>query len=340
MYPFNPQPAWWTCWAIEWVAPFLLLLFVSWWRIKEKKEGQRRTELLLSIVAMISTAWIVFAALRFRPLGDAAIGMLFIPGFWILCLLVAVLISRLRKEALEWASPLAGAVAVTIIWPCLLPSTHGHREAAQHSACKKNLKQIGLAMHNYHDVYSTFPSQAAGEPPLSWRVALLPYMDQEPLFREYDQSAEWDAALNQPVAKTRIDYLMCPAVPKETQEGEYPYTAYVVPVGTNAGWQEQRNLGFKEIEDGTSNTIAVVEACGQMIPWAEPRDIPLPGTTIGMNLPGREPHRSEGMMSAYHRGGAYILFFDGSVRRFDEDVDPAIIEALLTPNGGEVIGGF
>ncbi|MCA9046323.1 MAG: DUF1559 domain-containing protein, partial [Planctomycetaceae bacterium] len=284
--------------------------------------------------------WIIYAGIQFRPTGYKTLGMIFIPGFWILCILASAFISWIRKESNEVAPLVVAVVGVSILWVFLSPPHQGHGEASRRSACKNNLKMVGLALQNYHDVYSAFPSQASGEPPMSWRVALLPYMDQAPLFREYDQSADWNAAVNQPVAKRRIDNLMCPAVPREIQEGEYPYTAYVVPVGPNVGWQSQRAFSDKEFEDGVSNTIAVMEACGQQIPWAEPRDLPVPGTAIGMNLPGREPHRSEGIMSAYHRGGSHLLLFDGAVRFFHEDVDPAIVEALLTPNGGEVVIEF
>ena len=81
---------------------------------------------------------------------------------------------------------LIGLVAVAL----LLPSVRRAREPARRSQCKNNLKQIWLALHNYHDEYQAFPPaytvDAEGQPLHSWRTLILPYMDQKPLYDKLD----------------------------------------------------------------------------------------------------------------------------------------------------------
>ncbi len=213
----------------------------------------------------------------------------------------------------------------------------GHpREASNRSTCKNNLKNIGLAFHNYHDTHNRFPLNVGQTPARSWRIDLLPYMDQADNYKAYDQAQAWDSAHNSPLAKVKIPAYQCPSVPAgELRDASHRlFTAYALLTGprTASDWIKKHNLN---LPDGTSNTVFVAEACGQQIVWSEPRDVVASPETVGVNLPGAKPHQSAGVWSSYHKNGAHTLYVDGSVRFVDANVDSKVLSALATADGHE-----
>ena len=230
----------------------------------------------------------------------------------------------------------AGAFGVLVICggivvALMLPGVQGAREAARHSQCKNNLKQIGLALHNYHDTYGSFPPafipDAAGKPMHSWRVLILPYLDQMALYREYDFSEPWDGPSNSRLLSRMPPVFACPshAGPGNTN------TAYVAAFGTNCIFRGSEPIKVSDVLDGTSNTILVGEAVGAGIPWMKPEDIDV------------SAHPSLGDPAGFssdHVGGAHFLISDGAVRFISLSIDPEIFKALMTRNGGEAVNGF
>lgn len=245
-----------------------------------------------------------------------------------------------RREA-------AGCVAAAMLiafWgiALLLPKVQGAPEAARRSHCKNNLKEIGRALHNWHDMHGRFPHPAAvedGNPPLSWRVALLPLLEREVLRSQYNDRQSWDHPANLPVARTGDTRFVCPTNWNQHDgEGRY-YTSYVVITGPETIFAEDR-ARVRDIKDGTSNTLLVSEACGLQIVWTDPRDAAVPRNPVGINLPGGRPAQSPGISSSYHVGGTHVALADGSVRFVSEQIDPAVLKALVTPSGGEKVKDF
>jgi prepilin-type processing-associated H-X9-DG protein len=215
----------------------------------------------------------------------------------------------------------------------LLPAVQAAREAARRAQCVNNLKQIGLALHNYADangcVPMAFMPDLDGRPMHSWRVAILPFMEQTRVYDAYNFSVPWNDAANTTVANTRIDAYSCPS-----DAGNNPLAPrYVMVTGTDMLFDpvKQYTRGFTDILDGTSNTIAVVETTSADYSWIEPRD--LSAETMSFAINGA----SQPSISSPHPGGANILFWDGSVRFLKNDMNSATLRALLTPSGGEVI---
>lgn len=217
-----------------------------------------------------------------------------------------------------------------------LPQVPMAREAARRSQCRNNLKQIGLAMHNFEDVFKVLPRASVGNPPVSWRVALLPYLDGKQVFDQYDQSLPWDATENESVARIMRSELMCPSrrLPwKDSRERHY--TDYVILTGPGTVSPLDRDVSRRDFVDGSTNTAMVAEATGLHVVWTEPRDFDTTRQPIGINLKGKESKDSPGIMSSYHRAGGHLLMGDGKVRFVNEKIDPRILKKLTTIDGGE-----
>lgn len=219
-----------------------------------------------------------------------------------------------------------------------LPSTPAAREAARRSQCKNNLKVIGLAIHNYADVSADmFPAATAGDPAVSWRVNLLPFMDRPDLHEQYQHNRPWDDEANEPVAREYVDGLACPSSPQQMDETGRRYTAYVMPTGPGTVSPIAGAVPRDSLSDGTENTLLVVEACGLEVVWTEPRDFDVAQQPVHINLKGEGKTDSPGLMSSYHARGAQAVFADGRVRFISQNTDPAVLRALTTTSGGEAI---
>lgn len=222
----------------------------------------------------------------------------------------------------------------------LVPSHVQPREASHRSQCKSNLKQIGVALHNFHDVYGNFPKSAAGQPAVSWRVHALPFLDHHEFYESYDHAKAWDSDTNAPLAKQQIYQLTCPSSEAaQDRLGRY-FTHYAMVEGAGTFGNEDWSGKFSETTDGTSNTLAVVEAAGLNIVWTEPRDSEVSDNNLGINLTGPNPDESPALISAWHRGGGHVLMADGAAKFLSHDIDPIVLKALTTVDGDDSIEGW
>ncbi|MBC8352427.1 MAG: DUF1559 domain-containing protein [Planctomycetes bacterium] len=207
-------------------------------------------------------------------------------------------------------------------------------QRAPRNECATNLKQIGLAMHNYHDVYKTFPPafipDENGEPERSWRVLLLPFLDQQTMFQQYDFNEPWDAPENQFAVSTDVPTYRCPSDPTSAPTD----TSYVVLTGPGTIFEEGKDPSIRNIIDGTSNTIMAVELSGSGINWCEPKDLDV-AEFVAMFGTSRT-----GMSSSPHPGGLNVLMADGSVQFLSFNIDATLAEALATCNGQEPVGAW
>jgi prepilin-type processing-associated H-X9-DG protein len=213
-----------------------------------------------------------------------------------------------------------------ILIALLLPAVHAAREAARRAQSSNNLKQIGIALHNYHDVHQSFPpavvTDASGKPLYSGRVLLLPFLEQMSLYESWDKSAAWDSPQNKALSEMVIPTFQDPSSSNRAVQGQ---TDYLFVTGTNTIFDSslQRGARMADIIDGTSNTILAIEVKGSGINWAEPRDIDL-------SAPVPPPPSS-------HPGGNIVLFGDGSVRTIPNNTPAQQIHAMATRNGAEAV---
>jgi len=216
----------------------------------------------------------------------------------------------------------------------LLPAVQAAREASRRSQCCNNLKQLALAMHNYHDTYKCFPpayiADESGKPMHSWRVLVLPFIEQQALYERYDFDEPWDSPANLALAQTVIPAFRCPS----DAVASGPETNYVMIVGPGTLYDGEESTSMRNIKDGTSNTIMFVEVVGSGINWLEPRDLDIEQLSFQINAPG-----GQGIQSS-HPGGANVAFCDGSVRFLSETIDPQTLQNLITIDDGNPVGGF
>lgn len=211
-----------------------------------------------------------------------------------------------------------------ILTALLLPAIQSAREAARRAVCINNMKQIALAMHNYHDVHGEFPPAYTvdenGKPLHSWRVLILPYMEENYLYEQIRLDEPWDSAHNMEVAGQ-----YCPHVfrcPSNTLEDSID-TDYVMVVGPGCISDGPGSSEIRHIKDGTSNTILLVEMADSGIPWNAPRD--LDAATMSYQLNDRD---NPLCISSPHPGGANVAMADGSVQFLSHDTDPDMVREM------------
>jgi hypothetical protein len=212
----------------------------------------------------------------------------------------------------------------------LLPAVQSAREAARRVQCVNNLKQIALAFHNYASATDGFPAAAItsgnGKPLLSWRVTILPYLDQKPLYDKFRLDEPWDSPHNKELLKYMPNMYACPS---SNLSGSAGLTTYRVFSGGNALLARNRLTRLGEVTDGLSNTLMVVEA-KQAVPWTMPDELPVDAR------PGAPSTPLFGAGSA-HPGGFDAAMADGSVRFIKSSIQPRLLHSLITKSGGEVI---
>jgi hypothetical protein len=260
---------------------------------------------------------------------------------------------RLGGKGLAITGLIAGSLGCVVLLAAvpmglLLPAVQKVREAAARTQDQNNLKQFSLAMHNFASTYNGgFPQAAAfrapdGTPLLSWRVAILPYIEQDYLYKQFHLDEPWDSPHNKS---------LLPMMPKiYLQPGEQPdgsgLTRYQVLVGRGTIFEDPRKMpggpgqyplfrgpgapltGIRigaDIPDGTSNTILIATA-DQPVPWTKPEDMPY------------DPSGPLPVFSKRFSTGFNVAVADGSVRFLDFRISQQTLRNAITRNDGQVLG--
>jgi prepilin-type processing-associated H-X9-DG protein len=207
-----------------------------------------------------------------------------------------------------------------------IPARSASSEAARRAQCSNNLKQIALAYHNVHAATNVFPAPAItdkdGKPLLSWRVAILPYVEQQELYNKFKLDEPWDSPHNKALIKEMPSVYLCPS----RRNPEPGTTTYRVFVGDGAMFQAGQGTPIQSVTDGTSNTILTVES-NEAVLWTKPDD-------LKFDMNAKPSLYGAGSL---HPGGFNAGFADGSVRFIKNSINLQVWKALITRAAGEVI---
>jgi prepilin-type N-terminal cleavage/methylation domain-containing protein len=265
--------------------------------------------------------------------------------------------SRSTRDGFTLTEFLVVFAIIAILAGLLLPAVRRVREPAARAKCQNNVKQLMLAFHNYYDsmggpAVSSSPGEPDGtargyfplgclgpgtapEERLSWMVALLPYLEQDSLYKQF--AVEKGFAGNLTAAGTRIPVFLCPtgqidAVTHYVAMAGIGHDAAERPAGAagNGFIGYDRVTSLATITDGTSNTIALLETRFDLGPWARGG----PSTVRGFD-PADVPLHGDQRPFGGHANGMMAGMVDGSVRFIRSSIDPNKLAAAITIAGGE-----
>ncbi len=300
-----------------------------------------------------------------------------------------------RSRAFTLIELLVVIAIIGVLIALLLPAVQKVRAAANRMSCANHLKQIGLALHHFEDVRGCFPpGQVAGPYPPAGVTAsvnhgfwpfLLPYLEQDALYRLYHWEVAWNDPLNVPAITTQLKFLQCPSTPEANRVANPNYApenvgacidyaplgdvasalvgkALIKPADSYLGVLSRNYMTkIAEISDGTSNTILVGECAGRPQVWqgneilANATAAGGPWASYGNRLVVVEGSSPDGKMPlgpcamnctnffngiySFHATGSNFLFADGSTRYLSSSLSLAVLAALVTRAGGEVVSG-
>ncbi|WP_442484269.1 M56 family metallopeptidase [Aeoliella sp. SH292] len=239
----------------------------------------------------------------------------------------AQIVAEGDEVKLGFTSKKMDADKVAIATGLLMPAVEAAREAARRSQSMNNMKQILLAMHMYYSAYNHFPPAVIYETlpdgkkvARSWRVELLPYFGDEALYQQYRKDEPWDSEANKQVLAKIPAIYRAPSDDLTSTDAGY----FVLTGPTTAFSTEGEGTRMEDITDGTSNTIALVDA-KRDIPWTNPEDIAYDAAKPLPEFGGRHP-------------GIFLAgFTDGSVQAIANEIDQQMLRWMIEKADGNPI---
>lgn len=289
--------------------------------------------------------------------------------------------TRQRHTGFTLVELLVVIAIIGVLIALLLPAVQQAREAARRNSCANNLKQVGLALHNHHDTHGKFPpgyiATTTANSTYGWATYILPYIEQDNI---YEAIGNPRSILDSGVTKggAIIEAYQCPSSTLADKQADgFARSNYVgnggyvisASSGDNGGFfGESSEFKFRDMVDGTSNTIMVGETEGHgdradvgFPVWAGTRSTTTTGTNgrlatikIGnQNKPINTLLSNTGAdrpaFSSRHPGGAQFVYADGSTHFLSETIEVGTNDApvnygvylkLLVRNDGQVVGEY
>lgn len=282
--------------------------------------------------------------------------------------------SRSSRRGFTLIELLVVIAIIAILIALLLPAVQQAREAARRASCKNNMRQMGLALHNYHDTFNVFPPGWISVDPVTrrqsaheglngagWGIMILPMIEQGPLYNTYNANVVLEDPLNQKFRETPLSMFQCPSDPQPTlfEIGEEHDPSHIICQLATANMIAA--FGSISIDDcenapGTAPVLANGQCKGDGAFYHNSR-VRIADFTDGTSntilvadstrgVPWTKPEDTPYDLKANpsllgagspHPGGFNTLFADGSVRFLKNTVNLRTFWALISRNGGEVI---
>lgn len=274
---------------------------------------------------------------------------------------------RSKRKGFCFLELLVIVAIASVLLALTLPAIANAQEEARQNRCKNNLKQFGLAMHNYHDTFRTFPPAWVAQKPdadegffMGWGSFLLPFLEQAPL---YNQLNFKEVSQNDPkFLRTVLPVFRCPSDPMADLNpirGNWATSSYSgnagnerlpgsddTPEKTNGIMYRNSDIGLRDITDGSSNTFMMGERGLRSAS----------GIWFGVTMNRNENdaitdcshqarmNRHITSFSSHHPNGAHFLMCDGSVAFLSEKIESkpklGIYQKLSQRDDGQPIGDF
>ena len=211
------------------------------------------------------------------------------------------------------------------------PGVTAVKNAALQSESRKKLRDIGIALHEYENAHKQFPAAHADERVIagskrtvarSWRVAILPFIDQEKLYNQFHLDEDWDSEHNLKLLDQMPEIFRAPGARKESTE-----TPFLAIVGSQTVISES-GTQMRDIQDGTANTIMLMET-KKLVPWTKPEDIDFEPEG---EMPKLEPVYEGGLDVGF---GFHVVFADNSIKFIKSYTSQKDLRALFTRSGNE-----
>lgn len=241
-----------------------------------------------------------------------------------------MLVRGLKSFVLVCGLVLGGMLFLGVLAQMLFPG-HG---VPIHIACQNNLRLIAFALQSYQRDHGCLPpaivTDGQGKPMHSWRVLILPYLDQSTLYNSYNFQEPWDGPSNRQLIEGMPRCYVCP---KGSQSRFAKFqTSYFAIVGPGLIFPgPDQSASLDAIPDGAAGTFLVVESQSLPVVWTEPRDLDLSRMSLRVNDPDLPS------ISGQHTEGASLAYANGHVSSLPETTPTQAIRAGLTIDGGETI---
>ncbi len=231
---------------------------------------------------------------------------------------VSLPLGRSGEELRRMIPQLTLAGGVPLDW-----AANAARVAVQRRQPEEKLRQVAIALSNHNDIFGHFPVQAIVDaqkrPLLSWRVALLRFLDEQKLYEQFKLDQPWDSEHNRKLIGKM------PVVYRDVRLADPTLTTLQVFAGEGAAF-DGRRLTYSRITDGTSNTLMLIQSSPQRaVPWTKPEDL----TFV--------PHNTQSVIGKPPSEGTLAVMFDGRVLGLPADLSNDVWRRLIQPDDGEIV---
>ncbi|MEL7338687.1 MAG: DUF1559 domain-containing protein [Planctomycetota bacterium] len=219
----------------------------------------------------------------------------------------------------------AGLVCLGVLGALMAPAIVAAQTAAKEMALKNNMKQIGLALHNYHSAYNQFPAaytvDSNGKPLHSWRTSILPFMERNDLAERVAWDKPWDHPDNAFLMQEMPMEYHSPLA-GDTESG---LTTMVAVIDPSSIFEGSKRIRFRDVLDGAANTVLFTETSSiDAVPWAAPEDIDMAIFAAGFE-------------DDAHPTGHHVCMADGFVTKISNNISPEDRQAFVTRAGSETV---